>query len=201
MAITVHDSKRYDIKATAPTPGVVRFYALDHPSGNVTVGKEYSWYVVAKVYDGFVRNPTIAYFVSYAGSPTGERVQLVRKDGSVEEVRSGGRAFVYIKGDQPPGATVDSRDKYRGVIFPEARDYVIYLEVGSLSDSEAAMGAPYGNVYSFIEYGAVEFTPRFTIPLTISVSEPIVLFPSLIAAAMPVIVPLAAIGINEMKKR
>jgi hypothetical protein len=170
-----------------------------HPDGSVTVGKEYSWYIVGQVTGGYVHNPAVAY-IFISSSDSNAKIRLVKNDGSVVEKGWPAIVTVYLKGDQPDGTKVDSRSVYRGVIFLNPAQYSIALAVGTLADEEAAAGMPYREAFTLEESGAT-FIPRYTIPMTISVSEPMAMIPSLIGAAMPVIVPLAAIGINEMRRR
>jgi hypothetical protein len=177
----------------------MQIVGASHPDGSVTVGKEYSWYIVGQVTGGYVHNPAVAYiFVS--SSDSNAKVRLVKNDGSFVDKGWPAIVTVYLKGDQPDGTKVDSRNVYRGVIFLNPAQYNIALGVGTLSDDEATAGMPYGEVFTLEESGAA-FIPKYTIPMTISVSEPMAIIPSLIGAAVPVIVPLAAIGINEMRKR
>jgi hypothetical protein len=193
MSLIPTDWKTYNVSTT----GTVVIDSVDHPL-SVVVNKEFSWYIVGKVSGGPVTHPAVGYI--YQSGPA--TIKLVRNDGSTEDLPPGSYATVYLKGSQPEGTKVDSRNKYRGAIFPAAGTYTVLLAVGRMTDSEALAGVPYGNVFSLVEKGYPEgFVARYSVPLEISVNEPIVIIPSLIGAAMPVIVPLAAIGINEMKKR
>jgi hypothetical protein len=190
--------RSYKLTATSPQ-GTMKIVDVSHPSGNVVVNKEYSWYVVGQATGGYVHNPAVAYVFISSGD-SNAKIRLVKNDGSVVEKGWPAIVTVYLKGDQPDGTKVDSRSVYRGVIFTTPTWYEVALSVGTLADEEAAAGMPYREAFTLEESGAA-FIPRYTIPMTISVSEPMAIIPSLIGAAMPVIVPLAAIGINEMRKR
>jgi hypothetical protein len=201
MSYTEHETTPiYYPKASYPQ-GTMKIVSASHPDGSVTVGKEYSWYVVGKATGGYVRNPAVVY-VFVSSDVSDATVKLVKNDGSVVEKGWPAVVTVYLKGDQPEGTQVDSRSVYRGVIFTKPGTYRIVLSTGVLSDTEAATGTQYGNVFSLVESGYPKgFVTRYSVPLEISVNEPMAVIPSLIGAVVPVIVPLATIGINEMRKR
>jgi hypothetical protein len=195
MSITVQDYRSYTVSASGGAAGVMKITSADHPT-SVSVNKEYSWYVVGQATGGAVHNPGVGLW--YYSGPA-DKITLVLKDGSKMDVPKGWAGVVYKKGDYAEGTIVDSRDGLRGAIIPVAGTYEIRLIAGVLTDDEALLGMPFGNVFTLVEPGSA--IKGYSIPFTITAGELADLAVSLLGAAIPIAVPLAAIGINEMRRR
>jgi len=136
------DLREYSVQSeTAPAPppeGRVLIADASHPS-RVTVNEEFSWYVVGHVEDALVHNPGVAYV--YLDGPANS-ITLVGADGSRDTLEKGTFMTIYYHADKDPCTNVDSRDVYRGAIFPAEGTYTIWLLSGYLSEDEAAAGLP-----------------------------------------------------------
>jgi len=129
----IYERKSYTVSVLEEYTGRVVFTDVSHPT-SAYVNKEVSWHAVAKVVDGRVRSPMILYY--YVDGPASS-IALVHKDGTRTNVSRGERYLVAAKaGDQPVGTVIDSRDEFRGVVFPEAGTYKIELL------TQATEGAP-----------------------------------------------------------
>jgi hypothetical protein len=135
-----------------------------HPT-SVTVNQEFSWYLVGEVRDGTVRNPAIGYY--YYNGPA-DKIKLVKKDGTTLDLARGYVAILLKKGDQPVGTTIDSRDAFRGAVYPFAGTYTIYLCAGALSDDEAAASA--ASVMDLYEHVTSHVSSLAGAPLSIQAS-------------------------------
>jgi len=195
MSITVQDSRSYTVSASGGAAGAMEITSANHPT-SVYVNQEYSWYVVGRATGGAVHNPGVGLW--YYSGPA-DKIMLVKKDGSKMDVPKGWVGVVYKKGDYAEGTIVDSRDGLRGAIIPVAGTYEIRLIAGVLTDDEALQGMPFGNVFMLVEPGSA--VKGYAIPFTITAGELAELAISLLGASVPVIVPIAAIGISEMRKK
>jgi hypothetical protein len=162
-SFTIDDYKSYAVSAAT---GAGKVYVKDasHPT-SVTVNQEFSWYLVGEVRDGTVRNPAIGYY--YYNGPA-DRIRLVKNDGSAVDLPKGYAAVLLKKGDQPVGTTIDSRDVFRGAVYPAAGTYTIYLCAGALSDDEAA--ASVASVMDLYEHVTSHVSSLTGLPLSIQAS-------------------------------
>ena len=195
MTHFVQDYKSYTVSAQLP-PGKCVIKSASHPT-DVYVNREVSWYVVGEVRDGYVNNPGVSY--RYYGGPSNS-IKLVDNAGNKKDLPIDCIAVVYRKGTQPPGTTIDSRDMYRGVIFPQAGTYTIWLCAGYVSDTEAAAGSlVVGDLYT-ITLHPEHIVMQAGVPLTIEIPEPMEVGIGLLMAAAPLIVAGGVVGYNELIK-
>jgi len=168
----------------------------DHP-GEVNVNEEVSWYVVGEVRDGVVRNPGVGLY--YKDGPA-DKIIIVEKDGKKVEVPKDYARIYYFKGDRDPGTRIDSRNAFRGVIYPEAGTYTIWLVSGYVSEDEAAMGLPIG--YGCYVLSTKHVVPLSHVQLTFKTFE---VGPEGIATVLGALSPLilvgAILGYNEAVKK
>jgi len=160
---TIHDYRNYSVQASG-VAGKVYVKDASHPT-SVTVNQEFSWYLVGEVRDGTVRNPAIGY--CYYNGPA-DRIRLVKKDGSAVDLPKGYVAVLLKKGDQPVGTTIDSRDVFRGAVYPVAGTYTVYLCTGALSDDEAAVSV--ASVMDLYEHVTSHVSSLTSMPLSIQAS-------------------------------
>ena len=138
----VQDLREYSVRAEvvpAPPPeGRVLITDASHPT-SVNVDEEFSWHVVGHVEDAMVHNPGVAYV--YVDGPA-DSITLVGADGTRDILEKGMVQIIYFHADKDPCTNVDSRDVYRGAIFPAEGTYTIWLLSGYLTEEEAVAGLP-----------------------------------------------------------
>jgi len=111
----------------SPQIGTVVLTYTSHPT-NVTVNQEVIWYALAQVRDSNVPNPFVAYLYKDGSA---ESVTIVYKDGTKTPLPKGALAVYQIDNPSvPPGTTIDSRNEFRGTIFPIQGIYYIYIYAG-----------------------------------------------------------------------
>ena len=168
------DKREYAVSVAA-VPGRVVIAEASHPS-SVDVNKEFSWHVVGHVENGVVRNPGIAY--AYVDGPA-NAITLVGTDGSRETLEKGKFISLYYHADKDPCTNIDSREVYRGAIFPVAGNYTVWLLSGYLSEEEAAAGlstfADLKKVKTSRLAGFAGFPVRITVAQAISMAGPLLL--------------------------
>ena len=192
----VHDYRERMVAAQLPA-GKCVIVDASHPS-EVTVNEEASWYVVGEVRDGYVHNPAVALW--YRDGPA-DSITVTDRLGNRYPLARGEAAWLAVKGDAAPGARVDSRNFYRGAIYPQAGTYTIWLVSGYITDEELAMGL---SVNVTMARG---ITRRFAMlswaPLTFIVGGPIDVALSLLwwaGALSPLIAVGGVVGYSEALK-
>ncbi len=133
---TYFDAREYNVATSGGAEGTVKIADANHPTA-VTVNREFSWYLVGHVENATVHNPGIAY--AYIDGPASS-ISLIRTDGSRADLPKGYCSIMYYRGDKGACTNIDSRNVYRGAIFPAVGTYKIWLLAGRLSDDEAAAG-------------------------------------------------------------
>jgi hypothetical protein len=111
--------------------GQVIFVDVKAPSCSAEPSREYSWYIVGRVINAPVTNPGVCFF--YLDGPS--NITLVKNDGTTETLAPFRFSVVYKEGSQPVGTTIDSREVYRGVVFPALGSYILLLQVGQYFES------------------------------------------------------------------
>jgi hypothetical protein len=189
---TVQDYKAYSVEAKVPA-GKTVVKDASHPT-SVNVNQEFAWYVVGQVTDGVVRNPGVAYY--YKDGPAAS-VKIVKNDGTEIDLPKGSALVLYVKGDQPVGTTIDSRNAFRGAKFPAAGTYTIWLCAGYVSDAEAAMGKlSLGGLYELVTPHLEGFEGS---PFLVDV-WPINIIVSALTMGFPLLVVAGVIAANELSK-
>jgi len=133
----IYETKSYTVSVSEVYTGRVVFVDVSHPT-SAYVNQEVSWYATAKVVDGAVEDAMIDY--RYLDGPASS-ITLVKRDGSKVDVSRGSYVIVQAKmGKQPEGTELDTRDIWRGVIFPVAGTYKIELRTAATKGAPAAAG-------------------------------------------------------------
>jgi len=129
----VTDQRKYTVTSSSapPTKGTVVITSAYQP-GTVYVNEEFGWYVVGQVQNGVVTNPGVGYY--YIAGPASS-ITVVRADGTEITISPGQIAYAYLKGDQQPGTTIDSRQFFRSAKFPEEGTYTVGLVAGYYDES------------------------------------------------------------------
>jgi len=115
--------------STSPSPqiGTVVLTYTSHPT-NVIANIEVNWYALAQVRDSNVPYPFVGYFYKDGSA---DSITIVYKDGTTTPLPKGALAVYQI--DNPsatPGTTIDSRNEFKGTIFPIQGIYYIYIYAG-----------------------------------------------------------------------
>jgi hypothetical protein len=129
------DKREYSVNVGAPA-GKVVITDASHPT-STDVNKECPWYVVGHVENAPVTNPGVGYL--YKDGPA-DKIIIVNKDGSEDTLSKGYCLAIYYKATKDPCTNIDSRALERGVKFPAAGTYTIWLISGYVSADEAALG-------------------------------------------------------------
>jgi hypothetical protein len=148
----VHEQKNlratFTVKPAAPPPGRFVVKEWSHPT-SAAAGQEVSWYAVGEARDGSVTDPFVSY--SYLDGPAGS-VTLVRADGTALQLPKGGEARKTWSGALPQGSSKDSREAFRGVVFPQPGAYKVRVSTGAGSQVQDYRDATVGVSAPQVQY-------------------------------------------------
>ena len=114
----------YNVDVTAGG-SPIEITSNNHPlSANANI--EVPWYLVGHVVST-IDGPAVGYV--YEDGPA-DAITIIRKDGSTVSIAKGYAAVSYLSGSRAACISIDSRDNYKGVIFPIPGTYWVWLAAG-----------------------------------------------------------------------